>query len=140
MNEYFLALRKAGLWLKRSFSFLWLIALAVYLTFLATQSVISNYQSQQELKTLQAKVIQVQQEEKRMQALLAYYQTDEYRDLVLRRSLLAYKPGEHVYMLPESSDSKSVEDAVSFNDPTPTKIVQSSAVIWRQWLQYLFHA
>lgn len=140
MKEYLLALRKVGLWLRRSFSFLWLILLAVYLTVLASQSVIRNYQSQQETKGLQTKLDQTVQERKRMEALLVYYQTDEYRDLVLRQSLLLRKGTEKLYMLPESSGSKSVEDEVSLGTPaTPTTEPVSSQALWQQWLHYILH-
>ena len=75
-----------------------------------------------------------------MEALLVYYQTDEYRDLVIRQSLLLKKGDEHMYMLPESSGSKSVQDAETLaTTAAQTPSGASHDPIWRQWVNYILH-
>lgn len=124
------------LWLKHSWSFVWLAVFAGYLMISAGNAIYRNYQSQQETNSLVKELHQSQIEKERLQALLVYYKTDSYKEKELRSTLLLKKPNEKMYALPESSTPRSLEEDLplaSSNDPKKT----STKPIWGQWLDYL---
>jgi cell division protein FtsB len=123
-------------WFQSSFSYLWLVALAVYFSVLAGQAIYRNYNAQQESKALQQQLTTAQEEKARLQSLVIYYNTDAFREKELRRALLLKKPDEKVYALPESAVGKQEEEAElarrEQEDP------RTSLPTWKQWIQYLF--
>lgn len=123
-------------WFQSSVGYIWLIVLAVYFSILAGQAMYHSYQSQQENNTLKQQLATAQLEEEKWQALLVYYQTDAYKEKVLRESLLLRMPNEQVYALPESSVGKQAEQAELAKQQPPDPRV--NLPIWRQWLDYLF--
>jgi hypothetical protein len=123
-------------WFQNSFSYLWLVVLAVYISVLAGQAIYRNYNSQQETNALKQQLVDAQQEKERWQALLVYYSTDAYKEKVLRESLLLKRPDEKVYALPESSVGHQAEEAeVAKRQVVDPRV---NLPIWRQWIEYLF--
>lgn len=120
---------------KNSFTYVWMVALAAYVTVLAGQAMFRNYESQKDTKTLQAQLDAATTERDRLNALVAYYQTDAYREKELRRSFLLQLPGEQVYALPESAIGRKVEEeqAVRKIQEDPHKKLPN----WQQWGEFL---
>ncbi|HSI20836.1 MAG TPA: septum formation initiator family protein [Verrucomicrobiae bacterium] len=127
--------RRLLTWLQGSFSYIWLVALAVYFSVLAGQAIYRNYQAQQDSKALRAELAQAKQERERLEALVVYYKTDAFREKELRRSLLLRMPDEKVYALPESAIGKKAEEAeVALREQSDPR---TSLPTWRQWFDYL---
>ena len=124
-------------WLRRSFSFMWLVIVAAYLCVQAGQAVYKNYQSQQQVVDLQNRLAQAQIERDRLTALLVYYQTDSYKEKQLRQDLLLRKPGEAVFALPESAGAINEEQDSQTIVTAATTPTQNTDPIWRQWVNYL---
>jgi cell division protein FtsB len=126
--------------LRHSFNYLWLIAVAGYLVVSAGQAMLRNYNSQQQISTLQQKLSELNLEKQRLEALLVYYKTDTYKEKALRENLLLVRPEERVYALPESGNVRSLEDEVL--QPAEKQVAQRSLEnaepSWRQWIDYLF--
>jgi hypothetical protein len=141
-HPYRFFFRRLVLWLRRSFSFLWLALVAGYLMVLAGHAVYDNYQSQQETLALQQELVGRQQEEERLQALLVYYKTDTFKEQQLRQDLLLKLPQEKVYALPESSGTGAQLDIDTIeSDSSAAEAVKkpaSSQPIWQQWLHYFW--
>ena len=121
---------------KTSFSYIWLVVLAIYFGVLAGQAVLRSYGTEQDTKTLQNQLLTAQQDNERLKALVVYYQTDNYKEKELRSELLLKMPGEKVYALPESSVTQAADDVV-VNPATSTPV--ESLPDWQQWVQYLFN-
>jgi len=124
---------------RNSFSYLWLVVVAGYLTVSAGQAMVRNYQSQQQIVSLQRQLASLQLEKQRLDALLVYYNTDSYKELELRQDFLLVMPGERVYALPESGNVRSLEDEALAGDQqtSTTRTKQSDEPDWHQWLDYL---
>jgi|GEM_PF-6606888 len=124
---------------RNSFSYLWLIAVAGYLSVSAGQAMIRNYQSQQQIANQQKQLASLQLEKQRLEALLVYYKTDSYKEIELRQNFLLVMPGERVYALPESGNVRSLEDEALTGDVADTTVrkPQSDEPDWRQWFNYL---
>jgi hypothetical protein len=122
-------------WFKSSFSYIWLIVLAVYFSVLAGQALYRSYQSEQDNKALQQQLTQTQIEKERWQALLVYYQSDAFREKALRQSLLLKMPDEKVYALPESGIGKKLEEAEVARQKAEDPLVNKPT--WQQWLDFL---
>jgi len=120
---------------RTSFSYVWLIVLAVYFGVLATQSFLRSYQSQQDVSSLQQQLSDAEKQKEKLQALVTYYETDDYKEKQLRSQLLLKMPGEKVYALPESSLSQAQDDVVSSQTHATTV---ENLPYWQQWAQYLF--
>lgn len=129
---------KLRTWFQGSFSYLWLVVLAVYISILAGQAIYRNYQSQQETNSLKQQLVAAQQERDRWAALLVYYSTDAYKEKVLRESLLLKRPDEKVYALPESSVGQLADAVAAAKRQAPDP--RTSLPVWRQWFEYLFGA
>jgi cell division protein FtsB len=137
-HPYRMLFTRLAIWARRSWSFLWLVAVAGYLVVLAGQAVYRNYQAQQETLALKNQLLQAQQERARLEALLVYYQTDSFKEKELRRALLLKKPGEKVFALPESNAAKRAEEQKA---PTvQEKDAVSTQPVWRQWLDYVLNS
>lgn len=121
-------------WLRGSVSYLWLVAAAVYLSVLAGQAVVRNYQSQQDTKHLEDQLTKLAQERDQLRALVVYYNTDSYKEKELRRALLLKQKDEKVYALPESSENVA---ELTTEAPNKDQITRSSLPTWRQWVEYL---
>jgi len=136
--------RRLLLWLRGSFSFLWLALVAGYLMVLAGHAVYANYQSQQETVDLQRQLVRSQEQEARLNALLIYYRTDSFKEKVLRKDLLLKLPQEQVFALPESSGSASeldegtVAEGLADTSSVSGKIENAGESIWRRWVDYLW--
>lgn len=77
-----------------------LFAAIVYLIFLIGQTIWKNYQTEKVINNLQTVVEMKEIENVMNQELLAYYQSDSFREVELRRRLILKKAGEHVVLLP----------------------------------------
>lgn len=137
------ALYRCNIWIRNSWSYLALFALAAYFVGLAGRSVYRSYEAKQETQRLEAELRQADEEIDRLKALNAYYQTDTYKEKELRRTLLLKKPTERVYALPESSlvkeeaEGVAVAEAVSGSEEGTKKASEWEALpLWRQWVRY----
>ena len=144
--RYSYAFSQLTSWVRSSFSFLWLILLAGYLIVLVGQAVSRNYKDEQDVQHLRDQLTQVKSEKERLQDLLVYYQSDNFKEKELRRSLLMKRPEEAMYALPEYSfgqigDENSIatlEQALPDSANTPTEPVKGLGLpFWRQWIEYL---
>ncbi len=128
--------QKLRTWLLTSFSYIWLIVLAVYFSILAGQAMYRNYQSQQQTRILEQQLSDAKTEKDRLEGLIVYYNSNEFKEKALRQSLLLKMPDEKVYALPESAVGQQVEtaEAVRRQQADPRINVPT----WRQWLDYLF--
>ena len=122
---------------RNSFSYLWLVVLAIYLSVLTVQSVLRSYTSDQDTKALQVQLDLKQQEQARLQALVVYYQSDDYKEKELRRALLLKMPNETVYALPESSISVTPAQDVLASDTQ--EVSKENIPYWRQWIDFLLN-
>jgi cell division protein FtsB len=122
---------------RNSLSYLWLIAAAGYLAVSASQAVIRNYHSQEEINDLEAHLADLKLEKQRLDALVIYYKTDAYKEKQLRQNLLLAKPNETVYALPEAGNVRSLEDE-ALKPASAHVAVATVDPYWQQWLDYLF--
>jgi hypothetical protein len=128
--------RRLRTWFQNSFSYIWLVVFAVYISVLAGQAMYRNYTSQKETDALKQQLVDAKLDKERWEALLVYYNTDAYKEKVLRESLLLRKPDEKVYALPESGVSQQAEQvAIARKDAADPR---KSLPTWRQWVEYLF--
>jgi cell division protein FtsB len=124
--------------LRSSFAYVWLAVLAAYFVVLTGQSMLSSYHAQQDLNTLKGELFAKQQEQERLTALISYYQTDNYKEKILRQDLLLKMPNETVYALPESSIG--IQAAQDVQTPAPASALPvSTDPYWKQWMHYLFN-
>lgn len=124
-------------WLQTTFGYIWLILLAGYFSVLAGQSMYRNFLSQQDGKELRTQLDAAKLERERWEALLVYYQTDEFKEKELRRSLLLKLPNEKVYALPESGISHQIEEAaIAKKEKEDVRLNQPT---WKQWVDYLLN-
>lgn len=127
-------------WLKHSFSYLWLVAFAIYLAFSAGQSVYKTYQANQETEALREKLSKTLLEKQRLDALLVYYQTDTFKEYEMRRAMLLKNPNEKVYALPEQSESGSIVDGVEMalvQEQKKEVEDKKQQANWRQWYEFV---
>ena len=143
--RYSYAFSRLVAWTRSSFAFLWLVVLAGYLTVLVGQAVNRNYQDEQDVQHLRDQLVQVKSEKERLQDLLVYYQSDDFKEKELRRSLLMKRPEETMYALPEYSFSQTgdensiavLEQALPGNTGTGSEVKGAGTPLWRQWIDYV---
>lgn len=107
-----------------------LLIVGLYLLYSAGASLISNYQSQQEIVFAQNRIAELKLEKDRLQSLLVYYNTKSYQEIELRRRMLLKKPGETVVAL--RGDHPLTELTTDDQSPAPEEPA------WRQWYDYYF--
>lgn len=140
-NPYRMFFYRTWLWLRRSFSYVWLMLAAVYLVGSAGRAVFHNYQSQQATKELRDELMRAEKDRDRLQALLVYYMTDNFKEKELRRALLLKMPGEAVYALPESNAAVSIEEDILTNikQGETKQSIEHPKPNWQLWLDYLIY-
>ena len=91
----------------------------------ALQAELDSKQQQSQVADLEAQTLQFEQK---------YYQSDEYKELEVRKRLGLAAPGEHVVLLPKNSPAviKSDEQV----SPSTVKLIETSK--FQQWMNFLF--
>lgn len=107
-----------------------LIVFGVYLLYSLGASVVSNYHSQQEIKTATDRIAELKLEKERLQSLLVYYDTKSYQEIELRRRMLLKMPGETVIALRGDHPLTELTTEPKKETPPPPA--------WRQWYDYYF--
>ncbi len=122
-----------------SSGYLWLVPVAAYLAFSATQAVARNYSSEKQTRALETQLNAARLERERLAAVIVYYRTDNFKEKELRRALLLVRPEEKVYALPESSSVRSLEEEASSvqSDADKARRNESDLPYWRQWVGYV---
>jgi cell division protein FtsB len=114
-----------------------MLPIAAYLSFAASQSVITNYQVQQETKELREQLANANLEKQKLEALIVYYKTDAFKEKELRRALLLARSDEKVYALPESFNAKNLEEMASDKQENITTLDKGMSNV-ELWVTYLF--
>lgn len=123
--------------LRFSLGYIWMLPIAAYLSFAASQSVITNYQVQQETKELREQLANANLEKQKLEALIVYYKTDAFKEKELRRALLLARSDEKVYALPESFNAKNLEEMASDKQENITTLDKGMSNV-ELWVTYLF--
>lgn len=98
------------------------IAIFCYLVFLIGSVIWRNYQNNQTIAKMEDNLTVTQLENGLRKELLVYYQSDNYKEVELRRRLMLQKPGEKVVMLPirKNDTNDPFNDLVNTVAPTQT--------------------
>ncbi len=91
----------------------------------ALQAELDSKKQQLQVADLEAQTLQFEQK---------YYQSDEYKELEVRKRLGLAAPGEHVVVLPPNSQAVISSDKQV--GPSPAKLIETSN--FQQWMNFLF--
>lgn len=94
-----------------------------------------NYTLQKEVNYKSRELQLAELETRRLELENKYYQTREYQELAVRKSLGLVMPGERVLILPENSQKAKDIDAATKPGPILAEETQSN---WEQWMTFLF--
>ena len=87
---------------------LFLYFLVIYTFFMLGRSVLTNYQLQKQVKSIESSIESVKSQNKDLGNLILYYQSDSFREVEARRKLGYKKPEEKVFIV-------SVQKFTDFN-------------------------
>jgi cell division protein FtsB len=93
-----------------------------------------NYALQAELDSKKQQLQVADLEAQTLQFERKYYQSDEYKELEVRKRLGLAAPGEHVVVLPPNS--QAVIDSDKQVSPSAVKLIETSK--FQQWMNFLF--
>lgn len=96
-----------------------------------------NYTLQKEVNYKSRELQLAELETRRLELENRYYQTREYQEIAVRRSLGLGMPGESVLILPENSIKAK---AVDTTNQTAIEIPIENQSNWEQWMNFLFGA
>lgn len=115
-------MRRGNSWTK----YVW-FALVLYMLFSVGRLAFKNYQLNQEEANLRKDVAVLQSEIATLKHQIVYYQSDSYREKMLRSKLNLQKPGEKVVVITPPPAIQEVTDEKDKNLTNPQK-----------WLKYFF--
>lgn len=120
-NEF---MRRGNSWVK----YFWL-AIVLYMVFSAGRLIYKNYQLNQEEAKLKSDVVSLENEVQDLKNQIVYYQSDSYKEKMLRAKLNLQKEGEKVVVITAPPDVQQVAEDKKENLTNPQK-----------WLRYFFGA
>ncbi len=95
-----------------------------------------NYDLQKDLELKKRQLQLADVETKSIELENRYYQTREYQELAVRKSLGLVIPGEKVLILPDNTQAAKDADAKLDSSPG-TRVVEKQSN-YRQWMDFLF--
>jgi len=106
--------------------------LLTYIVIILGRAVWLNYQVNQQIKSLEREIAQIEQQNKDLQNLISYFKTDSYREKELRQKLSYSKPGETVIVTPKDSAiaNSAPSDGIDRD--------YSSKPNWYKWYLFFF--
>lgn len=115
-------MRRGNSWVK----YFWL-AIVLYMVFSVGRLVYKNYQLNQEEAGLRGEVASLENEVQTLKNQIVYYQSDSYKEKMLRSKLNLQKEGEKVVVITAPPDIQQVNEDRKENLTNPQK-----------WLRYFF--
>jgi len=115
-------MRRGNSWVK----YFWL-AIVLYIVFSAGRLVYKNYQLNQEEANLKSEVASLENEVQDLKNQIVYYQSDSYKEKMLRAKLNLQKEGEKVVVITAPPDVQQVTEEKKESLSNPQK-----------WLRYFF--
>lgn len=107
---------------------LWLVVV-LYTGYSLSMAVWRNISVNKRITELTSEIARIKQENEKQQNLMLYYQTDEFKEIELRRRLGYKRPDEQVVVLPVTfSQGRSGEQPKS-------KLDRNELPYYRKWLE-----
>jgi len=116
----------------RSFDIFNLILVAlvvIYILYSVVVNIYKNYQTKIEIDQAREEIVNLQLEREKLKSLLAYYETESYQEIELRRRLLLKKPGETVVAL-KGAEPLNVETEIEEEEAPESPLLE--------WYDYYF--
>lgn len=115
-------MRRGNSWAK----YFWL-AIVLYMIFSVGRLAYKNYQFNMEEAQLRQDVSSLQNEIQDLKNQIVYYQSDSYKDKMIRTKLNMQKEGEKVVVIPPSPEAEEVTEK-------PKEVLNNP----QKWLRYFF--
>lgn len=115
-------MRRGNSWVK----YFWL-AIVLYMVFSAGRLIYKNYQLNKEEDNLRTEVVALENEVQSLKNQIVYYQSDSYKEKMLRSKLNLQKEGEKVVVITAPPDVQQVAEEKEEALSNPQK-----------WLRYFF--
>lgn len=97
-----------------------------YMFFIAGRMVYKNYQTEQQIASLEKEIVEIEEENQDLRASIIYYQSDNFKEREARLKLGLQKPGETVIVIP------SQEPPIEEKEENQKK--ESNFLKWKKFL------
>lgn len=115
-------MQRGNTWAK----YFWL-AIVLYMIFSVGRLAYKNYQLNTEEAKLKSDIASLENDLQNLKNQIVYYQSDSYKDKMIRQKLNMQKPGETVVVIPPAPGATEIAEKPKENLNNPQK-----------WLRYFF--
>lgn len=116
-----------------------IIILGLALLFIANiaRSIYKNYQTKQQIDTLENEISQLQNEKVNLENRILYYETDTYKEIETRKHLGYRKPDEKVAILIQN-EGNTTNLQIENNSQDQIDDTEDNTPNWQKWYQFIF--
>lgn len=115
--------------LKQVVTRLFWLAVVLYTGFSLSKAVWRNIKVNQWIGELDDKIVRIKQENEKLENLIVYYQTEQFKEIELRRRLGYKKPDEQVVVLPPTFSQGEA------GEQPKKKLDRNELPYYRKWLE-----